>query len=101
MKWFNNVSIFKKVGAVFVLSVIIFVATLSISIVSINKNRETLTYMGDKIYQRVELANENVMFIQRLDEIYTQSVSLADEDLLTKAIEAYESLSANMQKLQN
>ncbi|NRD75411.1 methyl-accepting chemotaxis protein [Shewanella sp. VB17] len=100
MKWFNNVSIFKKVGAVFVLSVIIFVATLSISIVSINKNRETLTYMGDKIYQRVELANENVMFIQRLDEIYTQSVSLADEDLLTKAIEAYESLSANMQKLQ-
>ncbi|AQS40005.1 methyl-accepting chemotaxis sensory transducer [Shewanella psychrophila] len=101
MKWFNNISIFKKIGAIFVLSVIIFVTTLSISIVSINKNRETLSYMEEKIYKRVELANENVMFIQRLDELYTQSVSFADEDLLANAEEAYQSLSENMKQLQS
>ncbi|MPY23623.1 HAMP domain-containing protein [Shewanella psychropiezotolerans] len=99
MKWFNNVSIFKKIGAIFVLSVIIFAVTLGISIVSINKNRATLSFMEDKVYQRVQLANENVIFIQRLDELYTQSVSFADEDLLASASEMYVSLEENITRL--
>jgi|GEM_PF-5013018 len=85
MNFFNNISIFKKVIAIFILAVIIFALNLSISVISINKNRTTLNYMEQQVYQRVELANQNVFFIQRLDELYTQSVSFADEDLLTNA----------------
>lgn len=100
MQWFNNISIFKKIGAVFVLSVLIFAVTLGISLVSINKNRATLSFMEDKVYQRVELANQNVIFIQRLDELYTQSVSFADEDLLDNAGETHASLATNIELLQ-
>lgn len=99
MNFFNNISIFKKVIAIFILAVIIFALNLSISVISINKNRTTLNYMEQQVYQRVELANQNVFFIQRLDELYTQSVSFADEDLLTNAGNMYESLRKNLQQL--
>lgn len=99
MKWFNNISIFKKVGAIFILSVAIFALNLGISIVSINKNRATLTFMEEQIYQRVEIANQNVIYVQRLDELYTQAVSFADEDLLTSAGNLLESLKKNISQL--
>lgn len=99
MNFFNDISIFKKVIAIFILAVIIFALNLSISVISINKNRTTLNYMEQQVYQRVELANQNVFFIQRLDELYTQSVSFADEDLLTNAGTMYESLRKNLQQL--
>ncbi|MCT8860046.1 HAMP domain-containing methyl-accepting chemotaxis protein [Shewanella xiamenensis] len=99
MNFFNNVSIFKKVGAIFILAVVIFTLNLSISVISINKNRATLNYMEQQVYQRVELANQNVFFVQRLDELYTQSVSFADEDLLTNAENMYESVRKNLQQL--
>ncbi|QSX37781.1 methyl-accepting chemotaxis protein [Shewanella sedimentimangrovi] len=101
MRWFNNLSIFKKVAAIFVLSVIIFAVNLGISIVSINKNRTTLNFMGEKVYQRVELANQNVLLVQRLDEVYTQAVSFADEELLGNAGNLYSSLKANLTQLQD
>ncbi|WP_372871413.1 methyl-accepting chemotaxis protein [Shewanella sp.] len=100
MSWFNNLSIFKKVGVIFVLSVAIFMVNLGISIVSISKNRATLDFMEDKIYQRVELANQNVMLVQRLEEIYTQAVSFADEDLLEQAATLHENLATNLKLLQ-
>ncbi len=100
MTWFNNLSIFKKVGVIFVLSVAIFMVNLGISIVSISKNRDTLGFMEDKIYQRVELANQNVMLVQRLEEVYTQAVSFADEDLLEQAGTLHENLATNLKQLQ-
>ncbi|MBT1444281.1 HAMP domain-containing protein [Shewanella sp. JM162201] len=96
MSWFNNLSIFKKVAVVFVLSVAIFMVNLGISLVSISKNRATLDFMEQKIYQRVELANQNVMLVQRLDEVYTQAVSLADEELLEQAGNHYQELANNL-----
>jgi methyl-accepting chemotaxis protein len=101
MQWFNNISIFKKVGAIFVLSVIIFAVNLGISIVSLNKNSDTLSFMEHKVSLRVELANQNVMYAQRLDELYTQAVSFADEDLLTSAGNMYASLKKNILQLQD
>ncbi|QIR15680.1 methyl-accepting chemotaxis protein [Shewanella aestuarii] len=99
MNWFNNMPIFKKVGLIFVLSVVIFAVNLAISIVAMNKNRDTLDFMQHKVTERVELANQNVIFIQRLDELYTQAVSFADEDLLENASKVYQSLDNNLAKL--
>lgn len=99
MNWFNNMPIFKKVGLIFVLSVVIFAVNLTISIVAMNKNRDTLDFMQHKVTERVELANQNVIFIQRLDELYTQAVSFADEDLLENASKVYQSLDNNLAKL--
>ena len=99
MNWFSNMSIFKKVGLIFVLSVIIFAVNLGISTVAINKNRDTLSFMETKVAQRVELANQNVIFVQRLDELYTQSVSFADEDLLGNAMKTFSSLKDNLTNL--
>lgn len=99
MSWFSNMSIFKKVGLIFVLSVIIFAVNLAISTVAINKNRDTLSFMETKVAQRVELANQNVIYIQRLDELYTQAVSFADEDLLENANKTFTSLKDNLSNL--
>lgn len=101
MTWFNNLPIFKKVGVIFIISVIIFAVNLAISLVSINKNRETLGFMEEKIYQRVELANQNLMLVQRLEEVYTQAVSFADEDLLEQAGSLHDNLAANLTLLQS
>ncbi|WP_144212713.1 methyl-accepting chemotaxis protein [Shewanella donghaensis] len=99
MNWFSNMSIFKKVGLIFVLSVIIFAVNLTISIVSINKNNDTMSFMQDKVSNRVELANQNVIYVQRLDELYTQAVSFADEDLIENANKTYKSLNQNINSL--
>ncbi|WP_350432489.1 methyl-accepting chemotaxis protein [Shewanella sp. H8] len=99
MNWFSNMSIFKKVGLIFVLSVIIFAVNLAISTVAINKNRNTLSFMETQVAQRVELANQNVIYVQRLDELYTQSVSFADEDLLENAHKTFSSLNNNLTNL--
>ncbi|MCC4831633.1 methyl-accepting chemotaxis protein [Shewanella sp. 10N.7] len=99
MNWFSNMSIFKKIGLIFVLSVIIFAVNLTISIVAINKNNDTMTFMQDKVSQRVELANQNVIYVQRLDELYTQAVSFADEDLIDNANKTFESLKKNINSL--
>ncbi len=99
MNWFSNMSIFKKVGLIFVLSVIIFAVNLTISIISINKNNDAMTFMQDKVSQRVELANQNVIYVQRLDELYTQAVSFSDEDLIDNANKTYQSLQKNINSL--
>jgi methyl-accepting chemotaxis protein len=99
MNFLNHISIFKKVGLIFVLSVIIFSVNLAISIISINKNNDAMSYMQTTISQRVELANQNVILVQRLDELYTQAVSFADEDLLQNASKTFKSLKDNLAKL--
>jgi methyl-accepting chemotaxis protein len=99
MNFLNHISIFKKVGLIFVLSVIIFSVNLAISIISINKNNDAMSYMQTTISQRVELANQNVIYVQRLDELYTQAVSFADEDLLQNASKTFKSLKDNLAKL--
>jgi methyl-accepting chemotaxis protein len=99
MNFLNHISIFKKVSLIFVLSVIIFSVNLAISIISINKNNDAMSYMQTTISQRVELANQNVIYVQRLDELYTQAVSFADEDLLQNASKTFKSLKDNLAKL--
>lgn len=58
-----------------------------------------MTFMQDKVSQRVELANQNVIYVQRLDELYTQAVSFADEDLIENANKTFESLKKNLNSL--
>jgi methyl-accepting chemotaxis protein len=99
MNFLNHISIFKKVGLIFVLSVIIFSVNLTISIISIDKNNDAMNYMQTTISQRVELANQNVINVQRLDELYTQAVSFADEDLLQNANKTFKSLKNNLADL--
>lgn len=99
MNWLNHISIFKKVSLIFVLSVVIFSVNLAISIVSIDKNNDAMIFMETTISQRVELANQNVIYVQRLDELYTQAVSFADEDLLLNANKMFKSLKDNLSAL--
>ncbi|MBB1268870.1 methyl-accepting chemotaxis protein [Shewanella sp. SR44-3] len=99
MNWLSQISIFKKVALIFILSVIIFSVNLGISIVAINKNRDTMNFMENKVNQRLELANQNVIYVQRLDELYTQAVSFADEDLIKSAKKAHTALKDNLAQL--
>jgi methyl-accepting chemotaxis protein len=99
MNFLNNISIFKKVSLIFVLSVIIFSVNLAISIISMDKNNDAMNYMQTTISQRVEFANQNVIYVQRLDELYTQAVSFADEDLLQNANKTFKSLKDNLAAL--
>lgn len=99
MNFLNHISIFKKVSLIFVLSVIIFSVNLAISIISMDKNNDAMNYMQTTISQRVEFANQNVIYVQRLDELYTQAVSFADEDLLQNANKTFKSLKDNLAAL--
>jgi len=101
MKWFTNLNIFWKVALILILAVGIFSINMLINVTAITKNRSELTLLRDKVYQQVELANENVILVQRVDELYTQAVSFADEDVVTNADNAFKVLTGNLEKLAN
>ncbi|WDE07636.1 methyl-accepting chemotaxis protein [Thalassomonas viridans] len=99
MLFFKRLKIFHKIIAILAIAVLIFVVNLIININAIAKNQILLEKVGQVSIHLVNLTSENVTLWQRLDEIYTQSVSFSDEDLLDDAGTTYELLNANMKKI--
>ncbi|WP_281557112.1 HAMP domain-containing methyl-accepting chemotaxis protein [Thalassomonas sp. RHCl1] len=99
MLFFKRLRIFHKIIAILAIAVLIFVVNLIININAIAKNQVLLERVAQVSIHLVNLTSENVTLWQRLDEIYTQSVSFSDEDLLTDAGTTYQLLSANVKKI--
>ena len=99
MLFFKRLRIFHKIIAILAIAVLIFVVNLVININAIAKNQVLLEKVAQVSIHLVNLTSENVTLWQRLDEIYTQSVSFSDEDLLNDAGTVYQQLTANIIKI--
>lgn len=99
MLFFKKLRIFHKIIAILAIAVLIFVVNLIININAISKNQVLLEKVAKVSIHLVNLTSENVTLWQRLDEIYTQSVSFSDEDLLNDATATYQLIKDNIKKI--
>lgn len=99
MSVFKRFKIFHKIIAILAVAIISFVVNLAINISAISKNQVLLQTLQTTSIHLVNLTSENVTAWQRIDELYTQSVSFSDEDLIEDASAALTSLLSNLQKI--
>mgnify|MGYP003632344741 CR=1 FL=1 len=99
MQIFKRFKIFHKIIAILAVAVLSFAVNLAINISAISKNQILLETLENTSIHLVNLTSENVTAWQRIDELYTQSVSFGDEDLIEGANSALENLLSNLQRI--
>lgn len=101
MRIFRGFKIFHKIIAILAVAILSFAVNLAINISAISKNQVLLKTLEDTSIHLVNLTSENVTTWRRIDELYTQSVSFGDEDLIEGANAALASLLANLEKIKS
>ncbi|MBU2893779.1 methyl-accepting chemotaxis protein [Colwellia sp. D2M02] len=99
MNFFRKLPILYKILAILVIAILSFVVNLIININAISTNQRLLNTIENTTIHLVNLTSENVTRWQRIDEVYSQSVSFADEDLIAQAGTMLESLIENFKRI--
>lgn len=81
----NNLKLSYKIALITALAVSVFLVTLAVSIYGANNVKSNLNQLKTNVYPLIKLSNQNGMQIQRIEELYTQAVATAEEELLEKA----------------
>ena len=101
MSIFKKLPIFYKILAILAIAILSFVVNLIININAISTNQRLLNNIENTTIHLVNLTSENVTRWQRIDEVYTQSVSFGDEDLIEQAEEMFGRLIANYKRIES
>ncbi|NQZ25091.1 MAG: methyl-accepting chemotaxis protein [Colwellia sp.] len=101
MSIFKKLPIFYKILAILAIAILSFVVNLIININAISTNQRLLNTIENTTIHLVNLTSENVTRWQRIDEVYTQSVSFGDEDLIEQAEEMFGRLIANYKRIES
>jgi len=99
MQIFKRFKIFHKIIAILAVAILSFAVNLAINISAISKNQILLETLENTSIHLVNLTSENVTAWQRIDELYTQSVSFGDEDLIEGANKALADLLSNLKRI--
>jgi methyl-accepting chemotaxis protein len=99
MKFFRELPIFHKIIAILAIAILSFVVNLVININAISKNQLLLKNIQHTTIHLVNLTSENVNSWQHIDDMYSQSVSFGDEDLIDQANELVEKLYTNLKRI--
>ncbi|AZZ98079.1 methyl-accepting chemotaxis protein [Pseudoalteromonas sp. R3] len=99
MQWFKNLPLFYKVCLIVALSVSVFTANLLINYFAFKSTQKELMLLEKQIYKTVQLSTINSVLIRRADELYSQAVSFADNDVLNQASQTVQDLKANLDEL--
>lgn len=100
MNKFKNLSVFIKINVITVIAMFALIVVLILNALAINENNKSLDELKDKRYLIAQYSTANSFIINRIDELYTQSVSFGDEDLITAAGEQYNILINNIEKIE-
>jgi len=99
MSFFKKLPIFYKILAILAIAILSFIVNLIININAISTNQRLLNTIENTTIHLVNLTSENVTRWQRIDEMYSQSVSFGDEDLVEQAEVLFGSLSENFTRI--
>jgi methyl-accepting chemotaxis protein len=99
MQTIKGFKIFHKIIAILAVAILSFAVNLAINISAISKNQILLKTLENTSIHLVNLSSENVTAWRRIDELYTQSVSFGDEDLIEDASSALANLLSNLKKI--
>ena len=95
----NNLKLAYKIAIITTLAITTFVVTLIVSIYGASNVKSNLDNLKTNIYPIIKLSNENSLQIQRIEELYTQAVSTAEAELLSKAQSTGQLISENLTEL--
>ncbi|TWX58632.1 methyl-accepting chemotaxis protein [Colwellia hornerae] len=99
MKFFKELPIFHKILAILAIAILSFVINLLINITAISKNQILLQTIQNTTIHLVNLTSENVNTWQHVDELYNQSVSFGDEELIDQASQLVVVLADNLTRI--
>ncbi|AOT11013.1 methyl-accepting chemotaxis protein [Pseudoalteromonas luteoviolacea] len=99
MLWFKNLPLFYKVCFIVALSISVFIINLLINFAAFKSTQQELLLLEQKIYKTVQLSTINSVLIKRADELFSQSVSFADKDVLAQASQTVAELTDNIAQL--
>ena len=99
MNIISNLSINKKIHLITGLTVLLLLAILGVSRSTMVDNEQSINEIATVSYEVVKYATANKYLVQKLDELYTQSVTFGDEELITRADETSELIRQNLEKL--
>ncbi|KID56098.1 hypothetical protein JF50_17535 [Pseudoalteromonas luteoviolacea] len=99
MLWFKNLPLFYKVCLIVALSISVFIINLLINFAAFKSTQQELLLLEQKIYKTVQLSTINSVLIKRADELFSQSVSFADKDVLAQASQTVAELTDNITQL--
>jgi methyl-accepting chemotaxis protein len=97
----NNLKLSYKIAIIIALAITTFVVTLIVSIYGANNVKSNLDNLKTNVYPIIKLSNENSLQIQRIEELYTQAVSTAEDELLNKAQSTGQLIGKNISELSN
>lgn len=84
MKLFSQLKIFQKILAILIIGFLAFIINLAINISAISKNQKLLEEIKNETIHLANYTSENNFLFKQLDEIYSQSVTFSDEDLVNE-----------------
>lgn len=96
---FKNLSVFIKINVITVIAMLALIIVITLNFVAINANNKSLDELKDKRYSIAQISTANSFIVNRIDELYTQAVSLGDEDLISSAKEQYQLLKNNINQI--
>lgn len=99
MHWFKNLPLFYKISLIVALSVSVFTANLLINFFAFQNTQKELVLLERQIYKTVQLSTINSVLIRRADELFSQAVSFADNDVMNQALQTVQDLKANLDEL--
>lgn len=95
----NNLNLSYKIALIIVLAVTTFLVTVAVSIYGGSNVKTKLDDLKVDIHPLINLSNQNSVQIQRIEELYTQSVATAEVELLEKAQATGQFIIANIAKI--
>ena len=95
----NRLSLGAKIYFIVVIAALAYVLMIAITAVLLNQNNQNLERLQHQVFPLANLSGENVIQIQRIEELYTQAVSTGDESLTEQATDAYNNLHRNLRQV--
>ncbi|RUO26294.1 hypothetical protein CWE09_06150 [Aliidiomarina minuta] len=95
----NRLSLGAKIYFIVVIAALAYVLMIAITAVMLNQNNQSLERLQQQVFPLANLSGENVVQIQRIEELYTQAVSTGDESLTEQATQAYDHLRQNLRQV--
>lgn len=95
----SNLKLSYKIALITALAVSTFLVTVAVSIYGANQVQSNLDNLQENVYPLIRLSNENGLQVQRIEELYTQAVATAEEELMEKAGAAVLSIKNNLDEI--
>ncbi|MEC8428307.1 MAG: methyl-accepting chemotaxis protein [Pseudomonadota bacterium] len=98
MSWLNSLSMKVKISLIPAVATLGFLVFLLVVINSGNRNIDRLNDIKDVDYPVLELAQSNIVMLERMNELMTNAASTGEQDMLDNAKQMAKSVEANLEQ---